>query len=950
MSNVVGMLIGGSGRVVIGDDDGQAQPVSPRAADSPQPPMAVGMRFDAFVTAAEADRPVAHGIIKGLRQIGRRPGRLRALRVHASATDDSASADALDRSRYLIAVLSPAAASSDHLDGELTHWMQRHQLNRLLLVLADGELLWDPEHRRFDPSTSDAAPAVLTQPGSLPDEPFYIDVSGDAPWDPGEPVFRDKVTSLAAPVHGKPKDQLAGDDIREQRRFRRLRAAAALGMAVLLVASVIAGVTALQKRREADAARDRATAQRLNVEAHGMLAGTRPGGDARAFQELLAAHTLAPGDDGPLMHAAAVRATTEKIIPTGAKVTDVVISPDGGRIASAGVDGWVRLWDTDTGQAAGNLKANDDGDTVFGIAFSPDGTRLAVPVADNAIQLWKAGSHDKAGAPLKGHTRVVTSLAFSPDGRRLISGGLDGTVRLWDITTGYQLPALLNDPTDKVTSVAFSPDGRRAACGTFNHGIRLFDLDTGRQIADPPKLDDGAIASVAFSPDGRRLVSGGDAGNVRLWRADDGQPDGEPIKSGRTVRAVAFRPDGALIAVADSKGSVRLWYADVPQWATGPQEATGPLAGDTDDVRGVAFTADGSHLVAGSVDGTVRTWDLRPVIATGSGPVLDVAFSPDGHRLITGARDGTSRLWDAQSGHEIGEPVRYAGAVTSVAFSPDGQQIAIGASDGTIGLTRLDTGAAATFVGDSRVFAVAYSPDGRILASGGEQGIKLWKAADRQSLGPPLVDPSSDFGIGALAFSPDGHHVAGGGTDGTIAIWDVDTRKMVGQHFKIEAIYRGIDGLAYSPDGRRLASASADHTVRVWNIDTGKQLFEPLRGHTDMARSVAFSPDGHRLASASFDGTVRLWDPETGYPLADPFTGHLGPVNSVAFSPDGTHIASAGDDASVRMWPAVVTARTICAKLSTGVSRDEWPTWISPDITYTPPCAGLPTDAFKASP
>ena len=930
-------------------DDGQAQPESWRASESPQAPVTASVRFDAFIATAASDRHVANGIIKGLRHIGRRPGRLRALRVYAPAADDSASTAELDRSRYLIAVLSPAAVSSAHVDGELAHWLQRQQLDRLLLVLADGHLSWDPEHRRFDPSSSDAAPAVLTQPGSLPDEPFYIDVSGDAPWDPGEPVFRDKVTSLAAPVHGKPKDQLAGDDIREQRRFRRLRAAAALGMAVLLVASVIAGITALHKRDAADAARDRATAQRLDVEAHGMLAGIRPGGDARAFQELLAAQALAPGDDGPLLHAAAVRATTAKIIPTGAKVTAVVVSTDGGRIVSAGNDGWVRLWDTGTGHAVGSLKANDHGDTVFGIAFSPDGTRLAVPAADNAIQLWKAGTPDKAGAPLKGHTGVVTSLAFSPDGRRLISGGLDGSVRLWDLTTGHQLPAVLNDPTDKVTSVAFSPDGRRAACGTFDHGIRLFDLDTGQQIANSPKLDDGAIASVAFSPDGRRLASGGDAGNVRLWRADDGQPDGDPIKNGRTVRAVAFSPDGALIAVADTKGSVRLWYTDVPQWATGPQEATGPLAGHTDDVRAVAFTADGSHLVTGSVDGTVRSWDLRPVIATGSGPLLDVAFSPDGHRLITGARDGTSRLWDAQTGHEVGEPVHYAGSVTSVAFSPDGQQMAIGASDGTIRLTRLDTGAATTFVGDRMVFAVAYSPDGRILASGGHEGLKLWNAADGQSLGPPLVDPSADFGINALAFSPYGHHVAGGGSDATIAIWDIDTRTMVGDHLKIGGTFGGIDGLAYSHDGHRLASANVDHTVRVWNVDTGKQLFEPLRGHTDMARSVAFSPDGHRLASASFDGTVRLWDPETGHPLADPFTGHLGPVNAVAFSPDGTHIASAGDDASIRMWPAVVTTRMICAKLSTGVSRDEWPTWISPDITYTPPCAGLPTDAVKAS-
>jgi WD40 repeat protein len=158
-----------------------------------------------------------------------------------------------------------------------------------------------------------------------------------------------------------------------------------------------------------------------------------------------------------------------------------------------------------------------------------------------------------------------------------------------------------------------------------------------------------------------------------------------------------------------------------------------------------------------------------------------------------------------------------------------------------------------------------------------------------------------------------------------------------------------VESLAYSPDGHRLASAHDDRTVRVWNVDTHRQLFEPLRGHTDMARSVAFSPDGHLLASASFDGTVRLWDPTTGRPLADPFTGHLGPVSAVAFSPDGTRIASAGDDSTIRMWPAVVTSQMVCAKLSTGISPDEWRDWITPDLGYHPPCAGLPIDSVKAS-
>lgn len=53
------------------------------------------------------------------------------------------------------------------------------------------------------------------------------------------------------PIHSKSKDQLAGDDLREQRRFRRLPAAAIAGLAVLTVVTVVAAVVAFTQRQEA---------------------------------------------------------------------------------------------------------------------------------------------------------------------------------------------------------------------------------------------------------------------------------------------------------------------------------------------------------------------------------------------------------------------------------------------------------------------------------------------------------------------------------------------------------------------------------------------------------------------------------------------------------------------------------------------------------------------------
>ncbi|MGH3635640.1 MAG: toll/interleukin-1 receptor domain-containing protein, partial [Mycobacterium sp.] len=250
------------------------------------------LEYDAFLSYGHRDRQVATGIQKGLHQIGRRLGRLRALRVFRDDTDLTVSPDlwgkiteALDRAHFLVVVLSPEAAQSHWVDREVSYWLEHDGRERLLLVLAGGQLRWDPRHARFDPELSSAALPVLTEPGVLPVEPFFIDVGEDAPWDPGAATLREKITALAAPIHGKPKDQLASDDLREQRRFRRLRAAAITGLVVLTVVAVVAALVAVVQQREAFRQRqvaiqqrDQAVALKLTSQGQAMLAGIQAGG------------------------------------------------------------------------------------------------------------------------------------------------------------------------------------------------------------------------------------------------------------------------------------------------------------------------------------------------------------------------------------------------------------------------------------------------------------------------------------------------------------------------------------------------------------------------------------------------------------------------------------------------------------------------------------------------
>ena len=168
-------------------------------------------RYDAFLSYDHDDRAAARGIQRGLHVIGRRMGKLHALRVFRDATDLTANPNlwgevtgAMDQSRYLIAVLSPHAAASKWVNKEVAYWLAQRGSDRLMFVVAGGRLGWDEDAARFDPDSSDAALPVLTAVGSLPTEPLYVDVSDDAPWDVSDKVFREKVTDLAAPIPANP--------------------------------------------------------------------------------------------------------------------------------------------------------------------------------------------------------------------------------------------------------------------------------------------------------------------------------------------------------------------------------------------------------------------------------------------------------------------------------------------------------------------------------------------------------------------------------------------------------------------------------------------------------------------------------------------------------------------------------------------------------------------------
>ena len=224
------------------------------------------------------------------------------------------------------------------------------------------------------------------------------------------------------------------------------------------------------------------------------------------------------------------------LVRTDDSVFAVSLSPDEKRLATAGADRAIRIFDFTTQKQ--QLLIEDHADWVIDVAWSADGTRLASASRDKTSKIFDSTSGDSL-VTFNGHGQPVYGVGFQTDGKIVVSSGSDKQIRTWNVADAKQVKAI-GGFGNEVFRIIVTPEGHVFSCSA-DKNARSHQVSDGKVLKTFAGHTDW-VYSIAVHADTKRVAAGSYNGEVRIWNIDDAK------ESLKIIAAPGYKPADATAA------------------------------------------------------------------------------------------------------------------------------------------------------------------------------------------------------------------------------------------------------------------------------------------------------------------------------------------------------------------------------------------------------------------
>ncbi|XP_076444675.1 WD repeat-containing protein 3-like [Babylonia areolata] len=632
------------------------------------------------------------------------------------------------------------------------------------------------------------------------------------------------------------------------------------------------------------------------------------------------------------------------------EVTSLTRSPDHSHLAVGYRDGYIRVFNIQTGPVDDPVVFCCHRRAVTALAYDHDGMRLAAGSQDTDVTVLDTVSNSGL-CRLKGHTNEITKVSFFKGRDILITSSKDKLVKFWDLQLQHCFKTLVGHRTEVYSFVLLNND-HRLLTGCADSELRIWDITFRDEVSEedqdsqaPAKrarqsensdeegdeeeerfqplrcesrgsvMREGRekVSQLVTDPSQRFLLCHGPGKKCEVFVLATEEELQKKLKKRRKKAKRKAEMEGEMeegeevvVTVEDEVRRVnsfkldgKLRGLDVVTTDTGRLKVAALL--NNNMVQTTEVHMVDSHNVQCEDTTSISRFGHRTEVRT-------LAFSSDSH-LILSASAEELKLWSRTSLQCIRSmECEYALCST---FVPGDQYAIIGTKSGKLQVFDIGSGTLVSSVSahEDTVWSLSLAPKDQngIVTGSKDQTVRFWKfelvtstedQSQRKHLS--LVHTRTlkmDDQITCVTYSPDQRLLAVALLDNTVKVFFVDTLKL------FHTLYGGSSPVLcmdISSDSTIIATGSADKNVKLWGLDFG-DLKKSIFAHDDSVSCVKFVPRTHLLFSAGKDRLVKQWDADNFEHIIT-LKGHHSEVRALAVSPCGYFTVTSGHDLSLRLW------------------------------------------------